>query len=300
MPLRNMAEKFNTFQSALAASERVLNLLETEEHLPDPVEPVIPNGDIKGELEFREVCFSYQEEQKIIDNLSFKIKAGEKVAFVGHTGAGKTTLFNLLLKLYPVTEKLDKKGGEDGDIYIDQIPYRKLKVEDLRRQFTVIPQNMFLFSASIYDNLTLFNPEINLSEVENVCKICGIHDFILSLDQGYKHEIFEEGKSLSLGQKQLLSCARAMLHLSPILLLDEATSSVDSESEKKLQSLIDNYFADKTRILIAHRLSTIKNVDQIFVLHKGKLMEFGSHEELLKHRGLYKTLYEMQSLQNQK
>ena len=286
-PLRNMAEKFNTFQSAMAASERVFRLLDRKVEIIDSPGAIHLEHPPRGEIEFCEVDFAYTPGTPVLQKVSFKIHPGEKVAIVGKTGAGKSTIIHLLNRFYEVS---------GGKITLDGIDIRKLEIQSLRRYMATIPQNMFLFTGTIRDNITLFNPEIHRKTVQRAARQINASEFIERLPSQYEEIIVEEGRSLSMGQKQLLSFCRPLVGDAAIILLDEATSNVDSHSEKMIEEAIKKLFQQKTGILIAHRLSTIQSVDRILVMAKGRLMEEGSHEELIRKRGIYSKLYRIQSL----
>ena len=287
MPLRELAEKLNTFQSAMAASERVFDLLDKEIEIKDPPQPVKCPSPLKGRVEFKHVYFAYHPKETVLEDVSFVIEPGEKVAVVGQTGSGKSTLIHLINRLYDI---------QRGEILIDGIDVRHFKLSELRRNITTVPQSLFLFSGTIAQNISLFNPDVALEKITWAAKQARINDYIESLPKGYESEVKEEGKSLSLGQKQLLAFARALVTDPAFVILDEATSSVDSVSEEKIEAAFAELVAGRTALVIAHRLSTIKNVDRILVMHHGRLTEQGTHAQLLKQDGIYKKLYEMQAL----
>jgi ABC-type multidrug transport system, ATPase and permease components len=279
-PLRMMADKFNVLQMGMVAGERVLTVLDSEETLQN-------NGDykpqhIQGDVRFEDVRFSYKEGVPVLKGISFHIPAGKTMAVVGHTGAGKTSLISILNRLYEI---------EGGKILIDNRELNEYDIYALRRHIGIVLQDVFLFSGTICDNITLRNKDISLNRVQEVTKILGIHDFIMSLPGGYDFDVMERGNTLSQGQRQLLSFARALLYNPSILILDEATSSVDSESEQLIQHAIDTLIKGRTSIVIAHRLSTIRKADEIIVMDKGLIIERGDHGQLLQQRGEYYKLY---------
>ena len=282
-PLRVIADKFNVLQMGMIAGERVFKVL-------DNVDTTISEGNatiehVKGKVEFDKVWFAYTDQQYVLKDISFTLKAGETLAIVGHTGSGKTSIISLLNRLYPVN---------DGTIKIDDTNIKDFHLQDLRSKIAVVLQDVFLFSGSVKDNVTLRNPNIKNEDVVQAAKMIGIHDFIMQLPGNYDYEVMERGATLSLGQRQLLSFVRALLYNPAILILDEATSSVDSESEALIQHAIETLIADRTSIVIAHRLSTIRKADKIIVLDKGEIKEIGSHYELLEKRGFYYQLHKMQ------
>lgn len=279
-PLRMMADKFNVLQMGIIAGERVFAVLDSEEHLPD-------NGTktadtIKGAVEFRDVHFSYKPGTPVLKGVSFTLPAGKTMAVVGSTGAGKTSLISILNRLYEI---------EGGEILIDGTDQKAYDIYSLRSRIGIVLQDVFLFSGTIADNITLRNAEIPRSKVEEVAKMLGIHDFIMRLPGGYDFDVMERGNTLSQGQRQLISFARALLYNPAILVLDEATSSVDSESEQLIQHAIDTLIKGRTSIVIAHRLSTIRKADEILVMDKGLVKERGSHATLIAAQGAYYELY---------
>ncbi len=285
-PLRQLAEKFNMFQSAMAASERIFTLLERPIAIADATQPKRLSGAFQGEITFKSVNFAYKPDAPILKNMSFRIKPGEKVAIVGYTGSGKTTITSLLNRLYDVQE---------GEILIDGVNLKDYTVRDLRQQIATVPQDIFLFTGTVAENITLHDPAITPDAVQYAARQVYADRYIKRLPQKYDENILEEGKLLSVGQKQLLSFARAFVRNPSIIILDEATSSIDSETESLIEAGVKNLLDKRTAIIIAHRLSTIKSVDRILVLHKGELVQEGTHESLLQHDGLYRQLYEMQA-----
>ncbi len=282
-PLRVIADKFNVLQMGMIASERVFKVLDNDD-------TTISEGNattehLKGKVIFDKVWFAYTNEQYVLKNISFTLEAGQTLAIVGHTGSGKTSIISLLNRLYQVNK---------GSIKIDNTPIEDFQLDDLRSKIAVVLQDVFLFSGSVKDNVTLRNPAIQDEDVIRAAKMIGIHDFILRLPGNYDYHVMERGATLSLGQRQLLSFVRALLYDPAILILDEATSSVDTESEALIQHAIDKLIANRTSIVIAHRLSTIRKADKIIVLDKGEIKEIGNHAELLKKRGFYYELHKMQ------
>ena len=284
-PLRVIADKFNVLQMGMVASERVFKVLDNEDHLqPSHVDAYKPSH-IKGKIGFENVVFGYNPGNPVLKNVSFTVNPGETVAIVGHTGSGKTTIISLLNRLYHI---------QSGEIKIDDMNIEKYDIERLRKSVGVVLQDVFLFSGSIVDNITLRNPNIPKENVIEAAKLIGMHDFIMMLPGNYDFNVMERGATLSLGQRQLLSFIRALLYNPSILILDEATSSVDTESEMMIQNAIDKLIAGRTSIVIAHRLSTIRKASKIIVLDKGEVKEIGTHEELISREGYYQKLYQLQ------
>lgn len=287
-PLRQLAEKFNMFQSAMAAAERAFRLLEEPVAITSPAQSKpLPKGGFRGDISFERVNFAYTPGVPVLKNLSFRLHPGEKVAIVGYTGSGKTTIINLLNRLYDI---------QDGTIRIDGVTIQDYALPDLRGQIATVPQDPFLFTGTVADNISLHVPGITRQAIEEAARQVYADRYITKLPRQYDENILEEGKLLSVGQKQLLSFARAFVRRPAIVVLDEATSSIDSETETLIEAGVKNLLAGKTAIIIAHRLSTIKSVDRILVLHKGELVEEGTHKSLLRQGGLYRQLYEMQAL----
>jgi len=284
-PLRVIADKFNVLQMGMVASERVFKVLDNDDHLqPSHVDAYKPSH-IKGKIGFENVVFGYNPVNPVLMNVSFTVNPGETVAIVGHTGSGKTTIISLLNRLYHI---------QSGEIKIDDVNIEKYDIERLRKSVGVVLQDVFLFSGSIIDNITLRNPDIPRENVIEAAKLIGMHDFIMMLPGNYDFNVMERGATLSLGQRQLLSFIRALLYDPSILILDEATSSVDTESEMMIQNAIDKLIAGRTSIVIAHRLSTIRKASKIIVLDKGEVKEIGTHEELISREGYYQKLYQLQ------
>jgi ATP-binding cassette subfamily B protein len=240
---------------------------------------------VKGKIAFENVSFAYVADRYVLKNISFEVKPGDTVALVGHTGSGKTSIISLLNRLYHI---------QQGAIKIDDVKVEDYQLEALRKQIGVVLQDVFLFSGSVLDNITLRNPAISREQVIAAAKMIDMHDFIMQLPGGYDYNVMERGGSLSLGQRQLLSFIRALLYNPSILILDEATSSVDTESELLIQKAIDKLIAGRTSIVIAHRLSTIRKASKIIVLDKGEIKEMGTHDELIAHQGFYYKLHQMQ------
>ncbi|WP_242692023.1 ABC transporter ATP-binding protein [Aridibaculum aurantiacum] len=282
-PLRVIADKFNVIQMGMIASERVFKVMDNDDVIK--YEGQHAPASIKGKVEFDRVSFAYLEDQYVLKDISFSVQPGETVALVGHTGSGKTSIISLLNRLYHI---------QKGEIRIDDVKIEEYKLDALRSSIGVVLQDVFLFSGSVLDNITLRNPAITREQVEQAAKLIDVHDFILSLPGGYDYNVMERGNTLSLGQRQLLSFIRALLYNPSILILDEATSSIDTESELLIQHAIDKLISGRTSIVIAHRLSTIRKANKIIVLDKGEIKEIGNHEELLANGGHYSKLVEMQ------
>jgi ATP-binding cassette subfamily B protein len=289
-PIRDLSEKYNIMQTAMASSERVFKLLDDTTLVPDDP-AALPLAAVRGDIEFRNVWFAYNvpegggEPEWVLRNVSFTIRAGETAAFVGHTGAGKTTIISLLSRLYDV---------QKGEILIDGVDIRKVPQSDLRRHIAVVLQDVFLFSGDITTNINLGNSGISDDRVRAAARTVGASRFIEQLPGGYHAEVKERGSTLSVGQKQLISFARALAFQPRILVLDEATSSVDTETELLIQEAIKKLLFGRTSIVIAHRLSTIQSATKIIVMHKGEIREMGTHQQLLALGGVYYTLYQLQ------
>lgn len=282
-PLRLIADKFNVLQMGMVASERVFRILDNDDVVKS--EGSYSPEKIKGKIEFDHVSFAYVDDRYVLKDVSFVVQPGETLAIVGHTGSGKTSIISLLNRLYH-TQK--------GEIKIDDVRIEDFKLDILRSGIGVVLQDVFLFSGSVLDNITLRNKEIPEEKVIEAAKLIGVHDFIMQLPGGYHYNVMERGSSLSLGQRQLLSFIRALLYNPGILILDEATSSVDTESELLIQQAIDKLIAGRTSIVIAHRLSTIRKAQKIMVLDKGEIKEMGTHDELMEKGGFYHKLHQMQ------
>ena len=285
-PLRVIADKFNVLQMGMIASERVFKVLDNTDVTHQAFrENNTTKKEIKGRIEFDKVWFAYNDDDYVLKNISFNIGVGETLAIVGNTGSGKTSVISLINRLYHIQKgviKIDNDNIESYDLFY------------LRSKIAVVLQDVFLFSSSVYDNVTLRNIDIKKEQVIEAAKLIGIHDFIMQLPGGYDYNVMERGATLSLGQRQLLSFVRALLYNPAILILDEATSSVDTESEQLIQHAIEKLITGRTSIIIAHRLSTIRKANKIMVLDKGEIIEVGSHEELIAKKGQYYQLHKMQ------
>lgn len=283
-PLRMLADKFNTLQMGIIASERVFKLLDREEKIED--KGTLAPVSIKGDIEFQKVWFAYNNEEYVLKDISFSVKAGETLAIVGATGSGKSSTVNILNRFYEINK---------GKILLDGIDTKSYKLNALRSYMGLVLQDVFLFSGTVMENITLKNLAITEAQVIAASKLVGAHTFIMELPNGYQHNVMERGSTLSVGQRQLISFIRALIYNPQILILDEATSSIDTESENLIQHAIETLVKGRTSIVIAHRLSTIQNADKIMVLEHGEIKELDTHEELLKKEdGYYKKLYEMQ------
>ncbi|MDO6676027.1 ABC transporter ATP-binding protein/permease [Tenacibaculum sp. 1B UA] len=283
-PLRQIADKFNQLQMGIVAGERVFNIIDTESSIDK--NGTITANNIQGTIDFKDVRFSYIKGAEILKGISFNVKKGQTVAIVGATGAGKSTIINLINRFYEI---------DSGEISIDNIPVQDYKITSLRQKVAVVLQDVFLFSDSILNNITLNNENISFEEVQIAAKQIGIHKFIMTLPNNYHYNVKERGGMLSSGQRQLIAFLRAYVSKPSILILDEATSSVDTHSEQMIQYATDEITKDRTSIVIAHRLATIKKADMIIVMDKGCIVEKGNHTQLLKkHEGYYKNLYEKQ------
>ena len=289
-PIRDLSEKYNIMQAAMASSERIFKLLDDKTAIIDSENPVSLNKT-KGKIEFKNVCFAYNDEEWILKNISFTIFPGETIAIVGHTGAGKTTIINLLNRMYDI---------QKGEILIDGINIKNVSQVDLRKNIGLVMQDVFLFSGDVKTNIDLGNKEISIDKVKHSAETVGVKKFIDSLQGGFSGEVKERGSTFSVGQKQLISFARTLAYNPQILVLDEATSSVDTETEILIQQAIIKLLQDRTSIVIAHRLSTIQRADKIIVMHKGEIRESGNHQELLAVGGIYQKLYQLQYKEQEK
>jgi ATP-binding cassette, subfamily B, multidrug efflux pump len=284
-PVSDLSEKFGILQEAIAASERIFGLLETSPAIVSPLNArILP--EIKGDISFDNVWFAYNKNNYVLEDISFEVKQGESIAFVGATGSGKTSIINILNRFYDI---------DKGSIRLDDIDIREFDLQNLRRHVGVVAQDVFLFSGTIIDNIRLGNKEITLEQVKDAARFVNADKFIEKLPDKYNQEVKERGQTLSVGQKQLIAFARAIVFNPKVLLvLDEATSSVDTEIEGLIQDALKKVMKGRTSIIIAHRLSTIKNVDRIIVLSKGRIIESGNHKNLLKNKGIYYKLYKYQ------
>jgi ATP-binding cassette subfamily B protein len=282
-PIRMLADRFNTLQMGIVSTERILTLLDSTDYIQN--NGTIQADHIEGKIEFSEVTFAYQEPEWVVKKVSFTVEAGKTCAIVGATGAGKSSIIGLLGRLYDC---------QSGEIYIDGVSLTSYEIGSLRKNIAVVLQDVFLFSSSIAYNIHLGDESITQEKMIEAAKAVGVHDFILSLPGGYDYEVKERGATLSVGQRQLISFVRALVHNPKIIVLDEATSSVDSETEVLIQQAISTLMKGRTAVVIAHRLSTIRNSDQILVMDKGEIKERGTQDELLALDGLYAQLYHLQ------
>jgi ABC-type multidrug transport system fused ATPase/permease subunit len=287
-PLRQIADKFNTLQMGMVAANRVFTILDTDSFISDTGS--IEANELKGQLSFQDVRFSYIEGEEVLHGISFDVQAGETIAIVGATGAGKSTIINLLNRFYDI---------DSGKILIDGTEIRDFSLKSLRSKIAVVLQDVFLFADTVGNNISLKNPAVTEEMVAEAARAIGVHDFIDSLPSGYDFNVKERGGMLSSGQRQLLSFLRAYVSNPSILILDEATSSVDTYSEQLIQKATENITKDRTSIIIAHRLATIKKADKILVMEAGNVVEMGTHTELLKGEGYYKKLYEAQFMEEE-
>ncbi|RMH63660.1 MAG: ABC transporter ATP-binding protein [Calditrichaeota bacterium] len=283
-PISDLSDKFNVLQGAIASAERVFKLLDTRPEIFNPAQPVIPQH-VEGHIRFKDVSFAYDNTHYVLENINFEVPPRSSIAIVGHTGAGKTTLINLLGRQYDV---------QMGRIELDGRDIRAYDLHSLRRNMALVLQDVFLFSGTIAENVSLGNPELSREQIIEACKKVNAHHFIERLPDGYDTRLNERGANLSMGQRQLLSFARAIITDPRIIVLDEATSNIDTETEIWIQDALDKMMRDRTSIIIAHRLSTIKHVDRILVFHKGHLKEDGTHNQLIAQKGLYYRLYQLQ------
>ena len=282
-PIRMIADRFNTLQMGIVSSNRIFDLLDSKDHISD--EGSHNPGEIKGDVSFKNVWFAYNEEDYVLKDISFDVKEGETVALVGATGAGKSSVINLLSKFYEINK---------GEIFVDGVNIDEYELSSLRENIGVVQQDVFLFSDTIRYNITLGNPDIPDAKILEAAELVGVNKIINRLPGGYDYDVMERGATLSVGQRQLISFVRAMVYDPKIIVLDEATSSVDTETEELIQNAINQMMKGRTAVVIAHRLSTIQNADKIIVLDKGEIKETGSHSELLAKKGFYANLYNMQ------
>ena len=283
-PINDMTQKYTQLQSAVVSSERIFMLLDEKEGVSDPHVPT-HIADVKGDIEFKNVWFAYKNEDWVLKDISFEVKAGETVALVGPTGSGKTTVISLLNRLYDI---------QRGDILLDGLAIKELSQSELRNSTATVMQDVFLFSEDIISNIHLNSNKISEEAARKAASYVGADDFIRKLPAGYYHQVRERGVTLSTGQRQLIAFARALAFNPKILILDEATANIDSQSEALIQEAMEKLSKNRTTIIVAHRLSTIQNADKILVFHKGRIVEMGSHQELLKNRGMYYKLYQLQ------
>jgi ATP-binding cassette subfamily B protein len=281
-PIRQMADRFNVLQRGMVRAERVFEILDREEHID--ASGSVTDVDFNNDIDFKDVWFAYTDEEWVLKGVDFKVPAGKSVALVGATGAGKSTIINLLTRFYEF---------QKGEINIGEHSIRDLELNNLRKNIAIVLQDVFLFSDTIMNNITLGDSSITKEEVEKAAKMVGAHDFIMKLPEGYDYNVRERGGVLSVGQKQLISFIRAYVYNPKILILDEATASVDTESEEMIQNATKTLQEGRTSIVIAHRLSTIVNSDEILVIDNGQILERGTHQELLAKDGQYKKLYDL-------
>lgn len=283
-PIRDLSEKYNIMQTAMASSERIFKLLDNKTFVKNPENPK-KLSMVRGEIEFKNVWFAYNDEDFVLKDISFKINPGETIAIVGHTGAGKTSIINILTRFYDINK---------GAILLDGVDISEMDKHELRKYISIVLQDVFLFSGTIKSNISMWNDDIPEEKIKEAAKTVGADKFIEQLMDNYNEVVKERGATLSVGQKQLISFARALAYNPQILILDEATSSVDTETEIMIQKAIEKLLVGRTAIVIAHRLSTIQNADKIIVMHKGEIRETGNHQELLAKRGIYYRLYQLQ------
>jgi ATP-binding cassette subfamily B protein len=284
-PLSSLSEKYNQIQNAMVGAERIFELLDEKPAIADPSAPKRLPKYVKGEIEFKNVWFAYNEDEWVLKDVSFKIEPGQTIAFVGATGAGKSSIIQLINRFYDI---------QKGSITLDGIDIRELALDDLRHYISIVQQDVFLFTGDIASNIRLSEQGITDEQVREAARMVHMDHFIRSLPEGYATTLGERGVNLSLGQRQLLSFARAIVFRPQILILDEATSNIDTETEQVVQEALQNISAGRTTLVVAHRLSTIQHADQIIVMHKGKVREIGNHYQLLAQKGYYHRLFELQ------
>jgi ATP-binding cassette subfamily B protein len=282
-PIQELAEQFGTLQSSLASAEKIFSILDEKPEIVNPAHPV--DVTIQGRIEFRHVWFAYEKEDYILKDVSFVIEPGQKVAFVGATGAGKSSILNLIGRYFDI---------QKGEILIDGVNIKDIDTDVLRRAIGQVQQDVFIFTGDIKSNISLHNEAISLADVKQAAEIVHADSFIEKLPHGYDEPVTERGSTLSAGQRQLLSFARTLAYHPAILVLDEATANIDTETESLITHALEKLMEGRTTIMVAHRLSTIQHADKIIVMHQGQIKESGSHQELLQKNGLYKKLYDLQ------
>jgi len=283
-PIRDLSEKYNILQSAMASSERIFKLMDDDTFVKNVDNPN-PIKNVNGRIDFKNVWFAYNDDNYVLKDIDFSIEPGQTAAIVGATGAGKTSLINILTRFYDI---------QKGSILLDGMDISKLDKRELRKHISIVLQDVYLFSGTVKSNISLGSENISDEDIINAAKIVGADKFVSALPNGYNEEVKEKGATLSVGQKQLISFARALAYNPQILILDEATSSIDTETEIIIQNAIEKLLKGRTSIVIAHRLSTIQNADKIIVMHKGEVREIGTHQELLTKKGIYYKLYQLQ------
>jgi ATP-binding cassette, subfamily B, multidrug efflux pump len=284
-PIRMLADQFNTLQLGMVSAERIFKILDQEDKIPNEGKLSAPEKGSEIHIDFEKVWFAYQEQEWVLRDVSFQVNSGQKVAIVGSTGAGKSTIINLLTRFYEINRGKISINKQDIDDY---------ELSALRQMVGLVLQDVFLFSGSVYENITLNHPGITLEQARRAAEVVGADKFIEKLPGGYLYNVQERGATLSTGQRQLIAFARVIAFDPSILILDEATSSIDTESEEMIQAAIEKVLAGRTSIIIAHRLSTIQRADQILVMEKGQIIERGNHQTLLELGGVYKRLYTLQ------